>query len=76
MGGIVQSAMLVAFRIIVTASVKFYRWIGTFWTKTRMDWIWDLVIGLGLAKNIKTFISSLMLFYSNLLLWCNCINKS
>ena len=76
MGGIVQSAMLVAFRIIVTASVQFHLWIGTFWTKTRMDWIWDLGIGLGLAKNIKTFISSLMLFYFNLLLWCNCINKS
>ena len=44
MGGIVQSAMLVAFRIIVTASVQFHLWIGTFWTKTRMDWIWDLGI--------------------------------
>ena len=50
MGGIVQSAMLVACRNIVTAPVQFQLWIGTFWTKTRMDWIWDLGIGLGLVN--------------------------
>ena len=32
MGVIVQSAMLVACRIMVTVPVQFQLWIGTFWT--------------------------------------------
>ena len=47
----VQSAMLVACRIIVTAPVHFRIWIGTIGTLTGLDWIWDLIIGLGLVKH-------------------------